>query len=43
MKKLVLVYTINDPQRARQLQSFGVDAFFTDNPDVLQESLLKVH
>jgi glycerophosphoryl diester phosphodiesterase len=43
MKKLVLVYTINDSQRARQLQGYGVDAFFTDNPDVLQESLLKVH
>jgi glycerophosphoryl diester phosphodiesterase len=43
LKKAVCVYTINDSQRARQLQGWGVDAFFTDMPDVLQESLLKVH
>jgi len=41
--KPVLAYTINDPQRARTLQSWGVDAFFTDVPDVIQESLILVH
>jgi len=39
----ILAYTINDPQRARLLQSWGVDRFFTDSPDVLQENLLTVH
>ncbi len=41
--KGILVYTINDGHRARQLQGYGVDGFFTDAPDVLQENLLKVH
>jgi len=41
--KLALVYTINDAQRARQLQGWGVDAVFTDVPDVIEESLLTVH
>jgi glycerophosphoryl diester phosphodiesterase len=41
-KKSVLVYTINDFQRARQLQAWGVDSMFTDMPDVLQEAL-KLH
>ena len=39
----VLAYTINDPQRARLLQGWGVDSFFTDVPDVIQEMLLTVH
>lgn len=39
----VLAYTINDPQRARLLQSWGVDSFFTDVPDVIEDSLLTVH
>jgi len=39
----VLAYTINDPQRARLLQSWGVDAVFTDVPDVIQETILTVH
>lgn len=42
-QKRVLAYTINDPDRARLLQSWGVDAFFTDAPDVLQDSLFMVH
>lgn len=41
--KPVLAYTINDPQRARILQSWGVDAFFTNVPDVLKEALFKIH
>lgn len=39
----VLAYTINDPHRARLLQGWGVDAFFSDNPDVILENLLTVH
>ena len=41
--KPVLAYTINDPQRARLLQNWGVDAFFTNVPDVLKEALFKIH
>jgi glycerophosphoryl diester phosphodiesterase len=37
----VLVYTINDHQRARVLQSWGVDGFFTDVPDIIEDALLK--
>lgn len=43
LDKPVLAYTINDPQTARKLQGWGVDAMFTDVPDVLQDSLLTVH
>lgn len=42
-EKPILAYTINDPQRARLLQSWGVDGFFTDVPDVIRENLLVVH
>ena len=43
MEKFILTYTVNDPQKARQLQSWGVDGFFSDAPDILQDNLLKVH
>jgi len=39
----VLAYTINEPDRGRFLQSWGVDGFFSDVPDVLQETLFVVH
>jgi glycerophosphoryl diester phosphodiesterase len=39
----IAVWTVNDPQRARELQRWGVDSMFTDMPDILQEALLKVH
>jgi len=39
----VLVYTINDPRRARELQGWGVDAVFSDTPDVVEENMLKIH
>lgn len=32
-QRLVLAYTVNDPQRAQELFSWGVDAVFTDCPD----------
>lgn len=39
----VLAYTINDPQLARTLRQWGVDAMFTDDPDTVNDSLFKVH
>lgn len=39
----ILAYTINDPDRARILQSWGVDGFFSDAPDVIKDVLLTVH
>lgn len=43
LEKPVLAYTVNDPIKARELQSWGVDCFFSDEPDVLLENLLTVH
>lgn len=42
-EKLAFVYTINDPQRARQLQQWGADGVFTDVPDVVGDAILTVH
>ncbi len=39
----ILAYTINDPDRARMLMSWGVDGFFSDSPDLLAEGLWMVH
>ncbi len=39
MELPLLVYTVNDPMQARSLQKLGVDAFFSDNPDVIIENL----
>lgn len=39
----VLVYTINDPERARLLQSWGVAAIFSDEPDEVKDGILTVH
>jgi len=38
-----LVFTVNEPMDARKLQSWGVDAVFSDEPDVIMENLLTVH
>lgn len=35
----LLVYTVNDPMQAKQLQRLGADAFFSDCPDVIMENL----
>ncbi len=35
MNMFLLVYTVNDPARARELYSMGVDAVFSDNPDII--------
>lgn len=42
-EKAVLAYTINDPITLRELQGWGVDGFFSDEPDVIKENLLTVH
>ena len=41
--KPILAYTINDPEQCRQLQRWGVYGFFTDAPDVIEDSILQVH
>jgi len=38
-----LVYTVNDPTLARELQSLGVKTLFSDEPDVIAENMLSVH
>lgn len=38
-----LVYTVNDPSEARRFQAWGVQTFFSDEPDVILENLLTVH
>jgi glycerophosphoryl diester phosphodiesterase len=34
----VLAYTVNEPERARLLQGWGVDGFFSDAPDILLDA-----
>lgn len=43
MEKHILAYTVNEPDKARVLQSWGVDGFFSDTPDVLKENIFMVH
>ncbi len=38
MGKALLCYTVNDPARARELYSWGVDAVFSDVPDKIPNS-----
>ncbi|MBE2191664.1 MAG: glycerophosphoryl diester phosphodiesterase [Alphaproteobacteria bacterium] len=42
-ERQILAYTINDQQLARQLRRWGVDAMFTDAPDIVNDLLLKAH
>ena len=42
-KRPLLAYTINDPDRARMLQEWGVSGFFSDEPDMIRERILAVH
>ena len=39
----ILAYTINNPMRAKELLSWGVDGVFTDEPDTMRDELLGVH
>ena len=41
--KPILAYTINDADTVRRLQGWGVDGFFSDFPDIVEESLFTVH
>lgn len=43
LQKPLLAYTINDPQKARELLRWGVDSFFADNPDVIIEAVATKH
>lgn len=36
----ILVYTVNDPERTRNLAAWGVDAICTDRIDELTEELI---
>lgn len=38
-----LIFTVNDPIEARKYQGWGVDAVFSDTPDVIIENMLTVH
>ena len=38
--KLVFVWTVNDPQRMRDLASWGADGLITDRPDLARKVLL---
>jgi glycerophosphoryl diester phosphodiesterase len=41
--KPILAYTINKPDKARELLRWGVDSFFADNPDVILEAIETKH
>jgi glycerophosphoryl diester phosphodiesterase len=41
--KPLLAYTINQPDKARELLRWGVDSFFADNPDVILEAIQVKH
>lgn len=43
LEKPVLAYTVNEPDRARLLQGWGVDGFFSDAPDMIQDAIFRVH
>ncbi len=36
-------YTVNDPDLAREMQSWGVNCLITDVPDLIGESILSIH
>lgn len=42
-EKMVMAYTINDPRRALILEAWGVDAVFTNVPDLLMDDDGSVH
>jgi len=39
----ILAYTINNPMRAKELLSWGVDGVFTDEPDVIRDELFAMN
>jgi glycerophosphoryl diester phosphodiesterase len=36
----VTAWTVNEPQRARELQALGVNIIVTDKPDVIRQVLI---
>lgn len=42
MNKKLLCYTVNDPKRALELYSWGVDAVFSDVPDKIVQALKRM-
>lgn len=43
IEKPILAYTVNNADQARMLQSWGVDGFFSDAPDVLDDNIFNLH
>lgn len=43
VQKTILAYTVNNPDRARELVRWGVDGFFSDNPDVIRDTIQAKH
>lgn len=43
LQKPLCAYTINDPQKAKILRQWGVDAFFTDDPETVNDGLFRKH
>ncbi len=43
LQKPVCAYTINDIQTAKRLRQWGVDAFFTDDPETINDKLFRSH
>ncbi|MFP4097690.1 MAG: glycerophosphodiester phosphodiesterase family protein [Alphaproteobacteria bacterium] len=43
INKLCLAYTINDAHKARHLQAWGIDGFFSDTPDIIKDGIFSVH
>lgn len=39
----LLCYTVNDPMQARRLVNQGIDCFYSDCPDVIEENLPRTH
>lgn len=42
-QKPIAAYTINELQRAKILRSWGVDAFFTDDPETVNDKFFRSH
>jgi glycerophosphoryl diester phosphodiesterase len=43
LQKPILAYTINSPDKARELVRWGVDGFFSDVPDAVREAVETKH
>ena len=43
LQKPVCAYTINEIQTAKRLRQWGVDSFFTDDPETINDKLFRSH